>query len=165
MHGLGVRRASTAPTSLISSRSADAAEAKNRTTDRCGYPCMGSTCLPAYNFSRLGKCRLLAGLFLRLVCGFRTDLAAFTFAASKPRQQVILSKWAMSRPSPYPGVPGQCQRRPRQVHGGELGMKRYKADAKRCCCAFEASSDLAMEWTDYYHQGYCTTAVRSPSRQ
>jgi hypothetical protein len=28
-------------------------------------------------------------------------------------------------------------------------MKTYKADAKRCCCAFEASSDLAMEWTDY----------------
>jgi hypothetical protein len=48
MHGLGVRRASTAPTSLIPSRSADAAEAKNRTTDRCGYPCMGSTCLQPF---------------------------------------------------------------------------------------------------------------------
>jgi hypothetical protein len=28
-------------------------------------------------------------------------------------------------PSPYPGYCQDCQRRPRQVHGGELGMKRY----------------------------------------
>jgi hypothetical protein len=97
-----------------------------------------------------------AGPILRLLlCCLIAEVPSKSYYQSGPCPAISIP-WAV------PGLPASPKTSAwRRIRHEEV----YKADAKRYCCAFEASSHLAIEWTDYCHQGYRTTAVRSPSRQ
>jgi hypothetical protein len=177
MHGLGVRRASTAPTSLISSRSADAAEAKNRTTDRCGYPCMGSTCLQPFAAWKVPlTCRpvLEAMRIPDRSCGFYfrcliAEAASHIIKAGHvPPISVPWRAWVVSaspktsawRRIRYEEVQGRCQAMLlclRGVIGLGHGVNRLPATIK----------DIALLQSDHHRGSRCgrCTAASSSARE